>query len=155
MCHLWGTGKNNFTLLFLKPPSRHTGNQFYLYYRMQITRSCAFQLTQRAHEKKRELFVLLLSLVVVALLCPTLCDPVDCSLPDSSVLGISSKNTGVGSHSLLHGIFLTQGSNLLLPNWLVGSLPSETPGMEFSYYLCTLDTFSCLLYYADSSVTFR
>ena len=40
-------------------------------------------------------------------------DPVDCSLPGSSAHGIfqASKNTGVGSNSLLQGIFLTQGSN--------------------------------------------
>ena len=32
-------------------------------------------------------------------LCPTLCDPVDCSLPGSSVHGDSpGKNTGVGCH---------------------------------------------------------
>ena len=84
--------------------------------------------------------------------CPTLCDPMDCSLPGSSVLGIlqtrilewvampssrgsnpnpgikpmspalqvdsllfeppeKPKNTGVGSLSLLQGIFLTQESN--------------------------------------------
>ena len=44
--------------------------------------------------------------------CPTLCDPVDCSLPGSSVHGDSpGKNTGVGCHALLQGIFPTQGSN--------------------------------------------
>ena len=33
--------------------------------------------------------------------CPTLCDPMDCSLPGSSVLGDSpGKNTGVGCHAL-------------------------------------------------------
>ena len=49
--------------------------------------------------------------------CQTLCDPVDCSLPGSSVHGIfSDKNTGVGCHFLLQGIFLTQGSNLVLPH---------------------------------------
>ena len=42
----------------------------------------------------------------------TLCDPMDYSPPDSSVPGDSpGKNTGVGCHSLLQGIFLTQGSN--------------------------------------------
>ena len=36
----------------------------------------------------------------------------DCSLPGSSVHGDSpGKDTGVGSHSLLQWIFLTQGSN--------------------------------------------
>ena len=45
--------------------------------------------------------------------CPTLCDPVDCSPPGSSVHGDSpGKNTGVGCHFLLQGIFPTQGSNL-------------------------------------------
>ena len=44
--------------------------------------------------------------------CPTLCDPVDCSLPGSSLPGIlHGKNTGVGCHFLLQGIFPTQGSN--------------------------------------------
>ena len=42
----------------------------------------------------------------------TLCDPKDCNLPGSSVQGDSSdKNTGVGCHALLQGIFPTQGSN--------------------------------------------
>ena len=36
----------------------------------------------------------------------------DCSLPDSSVHGDSPrKNTGVGCHALLHGIFPNQGLN--------------------------------------------
>ena len=48
-------------------------------------------------------------------LCLTLCDLTDCSLPGSSVHGDSlGKNTGVGCHALLQGIFPTQGSNLCL-----------------------------------------
>ena len=44
--------------------------------------------------------------------CLTLCNPMDCSPPGSSVHGNSpGKNTGVGSHALLLGIFPTQGSN--------------------------------------------
>ena len=52
----------------------------------------------------------------VAQSCPTLCDPMDCSLPGSSVHGIlqarilewvvisfSNKNTGVGCYFLLQG----------------------------------------------------
>ena len=50
-------------------------------------------------------------------LCPTQCNPVDCSLPCSSVHGISpSKNTRVDCHFLLQGIFLTQISNPGLPH---------------------------------------
>ena len=42
----------------------------------------------------------------------TLCDPMDYSPPGSSVHGDSpGKNTGVGCHALLQGIFLTQGSS--------------------------------------------
>ena len=45
-----------------------------------------------------------------------LCDPMDCSLLGSSVHGDSpGKNTGVGCHALLQGIFPTQGLNPSLP----------------------------------------
>ena len=54
----------------------------------------------------------------------TVWDPMDCSLPGSSVCGISpGKNTGVVCHFLLHGIFPTEGSNLCLLHGQVGSLP--------------------------------
>ena len=43
---------------------------------------------------------------------PTLCNPMDCSLPGSSDPGDSpGKNSGVGCLFLLQGIFPTQGSN--------------------------------------------
>ena len=49
--------------------------------------------------------------------CPTLCDPVDCSLRGSrSPWDSPGKNTGVGCHFLLQGIFPTQGSNPGLPH---------------------------------------
>ena len=48
---------------------------------------------------------------------PTLCDPMDCSPPGSSVHGDSpGKNTEVGCHALLHRIFPTQGYNPGLPH---------------------------------------
>ena len=51
-------------------------------------------------------------LCLVAQSCPTLCNPMDYSLPGSSVYGDSpEKNTGVGCHALLQGIFKTQGSS--------------------------------------------
>ena len=62
----------------------------------------------------------------VAQLCLTLSNPVDCSPPGSSVHGIISKNTGVGCHFLLQGIFLTQGLNLHLLRplpWQADSVP--------------------------------
>ena len=51
--------------------------------------------------------------VLVAQSCPTLCDPMHCISLGSSVHGDSlGKNTGVGSDSLLQGIFPTQGLKL-------------------------------------------
>ena len=50
--------------------------------------------------------------VLVAQSCPTLCNPMGCSPPGSSIHGdCLGQNTGVGSLSLLQGIFPTQGSN--------------------------------------------
>ena len=45
-------------------------------------------------------------------LCPTLCYPMEFSSPWNSL----GQNTGVGSHSLLWGIFPTQGSNPGFPH---------------------------------------
>ena len=51
-------------------------------------------------------------LCLVAQSCPTLCDPMACGPPGSSVHGDSSgRNTGVSCHALLQGIFPTQGLN--------------------------------------------
>ena len=62
----------------------------------------------------------------------TLCGPMECSPPCSSVLGDSpGKNIGVGCHALLQGIFLTWRSNpclLGLKHWQTGSLPLAPPG---------------------------
>ena len=66
-------------------------------------------------------------LCVCAQLCPTLCHPMNRQA--SLSMGSSDKNTGVGSHSLLQGIFLTQGWNLGLLHW---RQVSEPPGKPFS-----------------------
>ena len=61
-------------------------------------------------------------LCLVAQFCLTFCKPVDFSPPGASVHGDSpGKNTGVGSLSLLQGIFLTQESNwgLLHCRWIL------------------------------------
>ena len=56
-----------------------------------------------------EIFVCCVCLVTQ--LCPTLCNPMDCSPQGFSVHGDSpGKNTGVSCHVLLQGIFPTQGS---------------------------------------------
>ena len=59
--------------------------------------------------------------------------PMDCSPPGSLCpWDFPGKNTGVGCHTRLQGIFLTQGSNphlLCLVHWQVDSLPLGFPGV--------------------------
>ena len=58
--------------------------------------------------------------------CPILCDPMDCSLPGSSVYGILQARILSGLDALLQGIFPTLGLNLhllCLLHWQAGSLP--------------------------------
>ena len=70
--------------------------------------------------------------ISVAQLCPTLCYPIGCSPPGLLCPWDSpDKNTGVGCHALLQGIFPTQGSNLHLLRLLhrqAGTLPLVPPG---------------------------
>ena len=66
--------------------------------------------------------------------CLTLCDPMDCSAPGSSVHRIFHRNTGVGCHFLLQGIFPIQGWNqslLHLLHWQVDSFPLAPPRKPF------------------------
>ena len=60
-----------------------------------------------------------MTVCAVAQSCLTLCDPMDYSPPGSSVHR-DHKNTGVGCHDLLQGIFLTQGLNPHLSPALAG-----------------------------------
>ena len=54
---------------------------------------------------------------VCAQSCPTLCNPMDCSLSGSSIHEIfPGKSAGLDCHFLLQGIFPTQESNLGLPH---------------------------------------
>ena len=58
------------------------------------------------------------ALCLVPQSCATLHNPMDCSLPGSSSMGGDSpcKNTGVGCHALVQGIFPTQGLNPGIPH---------------------------------------
>ena len=64
--------------------------------------------------------------VLVAQSHPTLCGPMDCSQPGSTVCGILQARI---LDSLLQGIFSTQESNPRSPTLQADSLPSEPPGM--------------------------
>ena len=77
---------------------------------------------------------------LVAQSCPTLWDPMDCSPPGSSVHGDSpGKNTGVGCHALLQGIFPTQGSNpgLLHCRRILYRLSHQGSSLILTYYTHT------------------
>ena len=80
--------------------------------------------------------------------CLTLSNPMDCSPPGTSVHGHSpSKNTGMGCHALLQGIFPTQGSNPLLPHCrqILYHLSHQGNLMSDSYAFCLLPTSSVTL----------
>ena len=58
--------------------------------------------------------------------CLTLCNSMDCRPPALLSMGFSGKNTGMGCHFFLQGIFPILGSNLCLLRllyWHVDSLP--------------------------------
>ena len=58
--------------------------------------------------------------------CLSICDPMDCSLPEPCPWDSPGKNTGMGCHTLLQEIFPTQGSKQCLLRLLhqqAGSLP--------------------------------
>ena len=66
---------------------------------------------------------------IVTQSCPTLCNPMDCSPPGSSVLGIlQARILDWVAMSSSRGIFLTQGLKLGLSALQADSLLSEPPG---------------------------
>ena len=97
--------------------------------------------THTAYKEKAECAVVFL----VAQACPTLYDPMDCSLPGSSVHGDSlGKNTGVACHAFLQGI-LTQRSNPDLPHcrWILYRLSQYS----YLYYLILTTTLQSIHQY--------
>ena len=82
---------------------------------------------------------LFIVLCLVAQSCLTLCDPLYCRLPGSSVHGDSpGQNTGVGCHAFLQGDLPYPGIELRSPTLQVDSSPSELQGVSICVcaYLC-------------------
>ena len=78
----------------------------------------------------------------VAKSCPSLCDPMDSNPPGLLCpWGFSDKNTEVGCHFLLQGIFPDEILNPCFPHWQVDSLPLSHLGSPT--YMTT--TSFCLL----------
>ena len=71
---------------------------------------------------------------VVAKLYLTLCDLMDCVCRLFCPRDSPGKNTGVGCHFLLRGIFLIQWSNLWLLHWQADSLPLSHQGNPYICY---------------------
>ena len=74
--------------------------------------------------------------------CPTVCDPMDCNPPGSSGHGhFLGKNTGVGCHALLQGIFPTHGSKpmFLMSLALAGGFLTTSATLEASLSLDNSD----------------
>ena len=82
---------------------------------------------------------------LVAQLCPTLCNPMDCSPPSSSVHGILQARI-LGCHSLLQGIFPTQESNpgLLHCRQILYRLSHQTWSKSFPIGLWTPNPKTCI-----------
>ena len=86
----------------------------------------------------------------VAQSCPTLCDPVDWTWSSRLLRpwNFPDKNTRVGCHFLLQGIFLVQGLNSGLSylwHWQVGSLPLSLWGASYKNerYISLLNEVGC------------
>ena len=88
----------------------------------------------------------------VAQLCLTLCDPMDCSPPSSSVHGILQARIQewVGCHFLLQGIFPTPGSNPGLPHCKQMLYPLSHQGRHNQTQLLFTTLSSCHLVVAQS-----
>ena len=71
---------------------------------------------------------------LVAKSCLTLCNPVEPSLPGSSVRGIFWASTEAGCNFILNGIFSTQEPNLCLLYWPADSLPLSHQGAHQKGY---------------------
>ena len=90
--------------------------------------------------------------VLVTQSCPSLCDPMNCRL--LCAWNSPGQNTGVGSLSLLQGIFPTQGSNPGLPHcrWILYQLSHKgSPRILEAECAATLLSCSSLLHPCPSS----
>ena len=84
------------------------------------------------HKKSRHLSFSTFNIYVLVLVsqsCLILCNPMDCSLPGSSVHGILQ--TRILEYSLLRGIFPNQETEPRFPTSQADPLRSEPPGKPF------------------------
>ena len=97
-----------------------------------------------------------LCVCLVAQLCLTLCNPMHCSPPGSSVHG-EPKNTGVGSLCLLQGICLTQELNqsLLHCRWTLYQLSLQGKPCVFFFFFFGLFCAACRIFIPQAGIRLR
>ena len=76
------------------------------------------------------------------------CDPLDCPARLLCPWGFPGRNTGMGCHFLLQGIFLSQGLNLSLLHWQADSLPLSHQGSP----VCALGNSNCQNFYVMGKI---
>ena len=87
--------------------------------------------------------------VLVALWCPTLCDPIDCNSPGSSVRGILQTSTGVGGHSLSPGDLPNLDSGLLYCRRILYHLSHEGSPNRASYLTIYIYIYTCITQFSS------
>ena len=88
---------------------------------------------KHGYDKKSDLFTLLGSILdccFITKLCLTFAIPGTVAHQAPLSMDVPGRNTGVGCHFLLQGIFPTQGSNPCLLHWQVDSLPLTEPPLK-------------------------
>ena len=108
-------------------------NILFVFFLVYVCMMCAFMCER---ESKKGVCV---RLCLVSQLCLSFCDPMDCSLPSASVHGDSpGKNTGMGCHALLQGIFPTRGLNPCLAHcWWILYCPNHQWSPKQTWPWCT------------------
>ena len=140
-CHYINSKQRSFFPLFITKEAAHTHththtHKMFLKAQRSKTNNCEYP-HQGKPQRCQDVSVFCTPLRVCVRAkslqsCPTLCNPVDCSPPGSSVHGDSpGRNTRVNYCALLQGIFPTQGSNLGLLHcrWVLYQLSHQgSPG---------------------------
>ena len=93
----------------------------------ELNRALPYYWLQQGPSKLSQLSVILFAIVFMQLMLRVLLSRVRLFVTPWTVAHLApGKNTGVGCHSLLQGILLTQGLNLHLLHWQADSFPPST-----------------------------
>ena len=88
----------------------------------------------------------ILCIYLVTKSCQTLCSSMNCSLPGSCPWNFPCRNTGVGCHFLLEGIFPDSGIEPTSPALAGGYFTTEPPGKPSSRTACPENLLTALYF---------